>query len=98
MSPAKFGLIFKPLSPLPLAGREFRQCSAAVEIAFHQGEDLFLIVADVGTQCAVVEGFQLGNDTVDHGGSEPPFSFVDGALSPGKFIRVRNFSLKELEK
>ena len=51
-----------------------------MEKFFHQRKDLFLIIADVGTQCTVAECLQFCDDAVDQCRRENAFGFVDGTL------------------
>ena len=52
-----------------------------MEIRFDKLGHGFEIAVDVGAECGVVEGFELCDDAVDHGGAEDAGLFVDGALS-----------------
>ena len=51
-----------------------------MEISLDEFRHGFEIVAHVGAERGVVEGFQLCDDAVDHGGAEDAILFIDGAL------------------
>ena len=62
-----------------------------MEISLDEFRHGFEIVAHVGAERGVVEGFQLCDDAVDHGGAEDAILFIDGALG----LQAKKKSIKK---